>query len=395
MNSKKKQAIVLSGGGANGAFEVGVMKALFEGKSPATDFQPPTPDIYTGASVGCYNASFMVSRADFGGVEAIKELDDIWTNRIGGDPQQCGNGVFRFRGDPLDFLSPACLVNHPLQPFIQLMSDSRYLAAYGLGEAGKFATSSGSLVQRILNSFNLSAFVDIDRYRQLIRETIDFAKIRQSDKALRITSTNWKTGGLDCYGNTDMTEDLGFDIIRGSSAIPGVFPPAIIDGVRHVDSGVLLTTPLSGAIDAGGDTLHVIFLDPEVRNIPDDILQSTLGIFSRFYVILTAAQFRNDLARAASVNRGLELIELVARGESPSDEASSEFLELLEGVQKHMTGTSPSRKLTIHAYRPRDDLGGLIGLLDFRRERMIDLIRRGFQTAVEHDCKESECLIPG
>ena len=126
------------------------------------------------------------------------------------------------------------------------------------------------MVEKIIDTFNLTAFVDINLYKQLIRDTIDFSKIRRSAEMLRIASTNWKLGNVDIFGNKDMTDELGFEIIRGSSAIPGFFPPAMIDGVRHVDAGVLLTTPLSPAVKAGADTLHVVFLDPKVSNIPVD-----------------------------------------------------------------------------------------------------------------------------
>ena len=52
-------AVVLSGGGSHGAFAVGVMKALFTGASPAVDFEPLESDIFTGTSVGAFNASIM------------------------------------------------------------------------------------------------------------------------------------------------------------------------------------------------------------------------------------------------------------------------------------------------------------------------------------------------
>ena len=41
------QAITLSGGGAYGAFEVGVLKALMGGHAPVTDGEPLDPQIYT------------------------------------------------------------------------------------------------------------------------------------------------------------------------------------------------------------------------------------------------------------------------------------------------------------------------------------------------------------
>ena len=42
---------------------------------------------------------------------------------------------------------------------------------------------------------------------------------------------------------------------------------------------------------------------------------------------------------------------------------------------------------------PRDDLGGgILGWLDFSRERVQRLIDRGFRDAVAHDCDRSGCV---
>jgi len=43
-----KHAVILSGGGASGAYEVGVLKGLFAGDSPATNYTPLMPDIFYG-----------------------------------------------------------------------------------------------------------------------------------------------------------------------------------------------------------------------------------------------------------------------------------------------------------------------------------------------------------
>ena len=58
----RKHAIILSGGGGYGAYEVGVLKALLTGKSPTTGFEPLVPDIMTGTSVGAYNATWCPAR---------------------------------------------------------------------------------------------------------------------------------------------------------------------------------------------------------------------------------------------------------------------------------------------------------------------------------------------
>lgn len=70
-----KHAVIQSGGGANGAYEIGVLKALFAGKSLATQYEPLDPDILVGTSVGAYNAVFLVSRWSDYGTAAIASLE--------------------------------------------------------------------------------------------------------------------------------------------------------------------------------------------------------------------------------------------------------------------------------------------------------------------------------
>jgi predicted acylesterase/phospholipase RssA len=111
-----RQALVLSGGGAYGAFEVGVMKALFKGECPATNYNPLDPDIFMGTSVGCLNAAFIVSRAGQPLVSTVEELENLWLDEMAENAQGCGNGVYRFRGNPIDFLDLRCLLNNPLVP---------------------------------------------------------------------------------------------------------------------------------------------------------------------------------------------------------------------------------------------------------------------------------------
>jgi len=81
-NSKLRHAVALSGGGAFGAFEVGVLRALAEGKCPATR-GPLDPDAYTGTSVGAFNAAVMAARGG-DALAGCARLEDLWMNRIAG-----------------------------------------------------------------------------------------------------------------------------------------------------------------------------------------------------------------------------------------------------------------------------------------------------------------------
>lgn len=365
--NKHKHAVILSGGGADGAFEVGVIKALFAGKSPATDYQPLDPDIYTGTSVGSYSAAVLVSESKAGSVAAADYLEDIWLNKIAAKPPWRPNGAFRIRGNPTDYFNPISFLNNPLRPFGELAADSVFLAQDWFKRVVDFARSKEPLLHRTLELFDLSTFVSSAPLEQLMRETIQLNTLRQSDKVLRIAVTNWETGRVELFGNEDMTGDLGYKALMASTSIPGFYPPVMIEGHPHVDGGALLTTPLNPAIRAGADTLHVIYLDPEVRHIPTQQLRSTLDTFSKFYAIFTAAQTNRDHGRAEEVNRQL--------------------------AQRNAT-ESRHRHLTIHRYRPDDDLSGLLGLLNFKYDRMVNLVERGIKEAVEHNCEESGCLLP-
>jgi hypothetical protein len=41
-----------------------------------------------------------------------------------------------------------------------------------------------------------------------------------------------------------------------------------------------------------------------------------------------------------------------------------------------------------------EDLGGALGLLNFDRGHVIDLIAKGYADAVAHDCLASGCILP-
>src|SRR5436305_4775579 len=108
-----RHALVLSGGGARGAYEVGVMKALFEGTASTTRGRPLTARIFTGTSVGAYNAAFL-AQDENPGADSLARLQAIWQDRIASTLGSCGNGVYRLRADPFQFLDPGCLSN-PMQ----------------------------------------------------------------------------------------------------------------------------------------------------------------------------------------------------------------------------------------------------------------------------------------
>src|SRR5215468_1480896 len=239
-----KHAVILSGGGADGAYEVDVLKALFTGLSPWMNYQPLVPDIFTGTSVGSYNAAFLVAQWERYGSAAIANLERVWLDKVSDDALKCGNGVFRFRPAPEEFINPTCFIPNPLQPFIQLAADSAFLALDGIQRVVRVTTAQeASLVQRVSELFNFASFISVQPMVRTLHETIRFEDIRRAEKVLQIAATNWLTGAVQIFTNRDMTDQVGPLAILASSAIPGFFPPVEIGSQTFVDGGVVMNAP--------------------------------------------------------------------------------------------------------------------------------------------------------
>ena len=75
-NPGDKTGLVLSGGGARGAYEVGLIAGLVDVLELTPD-DPPPFQVFTGTSVGAINASFLVANAHRGDMGA-QGLIDAW-----------------------------------------------------------------------------------------------------------------------------------------------------------------------------------------------------------------------------------------------------------------------------------------------------------------------------
>lgn len=352
------QAITLSGGGAYGAFEVGVLKALMGGHAPMTGGEPLDPKIFTGTSAGAFNAAVLLSSEAEDPKGRIDHLEHIWTDEVCNSPERDSNGVYHIRGDVRRYLEPASLARNPVGPFQQAIQDAGYIAADMLRRGTAFATSREPLERRTLELFDLSSLISTDPFHALIQRTVAIERIRRSDRAIRIAATNWNTGELVVFDKKNITHSA----VLASGAIPGIFPAIKIGGAHYVDGGVLMNTPLKPAIDEGADVIHTIALDPNIANVPQMTLPNTLDTFERLLNISNSSRMEADMKVAATVNQNLD--------RNPEH-----------------------RHLEIHIHRPKADMGGVFGMLNFSISRMETLIEQGYQEAVKHNCKRSGCVL--
>lgn len=380
-----RRALVLSGGGADGAYGVGVVEALVAGRSPANDFRPLDPDIFTGTSIGSFNAAYLTSHWNRFGAATVGRLASVWRDRLADGTTSCGNGAYRIKLDPSDYLDPRCYLPNPFAAVARFATDSASLGWEGLQRAVAFAADvDETLLQRLIELVNFTSFVSRDPWSRTIREVIDFTAIRRSGRPLRIVATNWATGALRVFGNGDMSESLGPLAIEASSALPGFFPPARVGSQPFIDGSVLLNTPLKPAIDAGGQEIYIVYLDPDISALPLAEQENTLATLYRSQQIAWAAKVELDIATARRINRILGWIERT-REAGKTDHPLFDHLERTHG---HF------EPLVIHRFSPFEDLGGVLGLLDLGAERIDGLIRQGFENAIEHDCRRAGCVFP-
>jgi predicted acylesterase/phospholipase RssA len=391
----RKVALILSGGGANGAYAVGVLKALFAGKSTATRNLLLDPDVFLGTSIGSFNASYLVSHWDEYGPAAVTNLERVWLETLAADATG-RNGGIRFRGDPSYYLNPRAYMPNPLQPLMQLALDSAVIAWDGTQRAVTLVTSQQeTLRERLANLFNFPSFISADPWHQTIVDHINFDSIRRTARQLTVVATNWTNGELRFFRNHDMTEHLGPKAILASSAIPGVFPPVYVGAEPYVDGGVLMNTPLREAVHMGGEILHVIYMDPDVSKIPSSALGSSVATTYRLQEISWAALVNDDIEDAAMINEGIRILRRIS-GEQ--DVVDTELELLAKGMHKlapRLKRYLTYKPLTIHRYHPHEELSsGALGMLNLDRDHLEDLIDKGFTDATLHDCDQEGCVLP-
>lgn len=400
--STATHGVVLSGGAAYAAYEVGVMKALFAGDSPATDYAPMNPSVVSGTSAGAFNAAVLLSGGrDLG--SAVSQLEEVWTMRMGHTSNECPNSVLRFRLSPTNF-SPACLIPNPLRPFLEAAADSAFFARDWFKRAVTFFQSSEDVSQRVFELVDIGTLVSSQPLDELIVSVVQLDQIRQSPIQLRLAAANWRTGIVRLFDNSQLTADVGHLAVQAAISIPGLLHPVELEGEPYCDAAIVMNTPLKPAIDAGADNLHVIYLDPQVQAIPLSSTPNTSGEFYRTLVIGFAFALDRDIEIARRINVGAAAIKGVlssgssstsssspsSSADSPTDDLRGLFLVAQQAPQVQES----YRQVTIHRYQPQEDLGGIFAWFNFERSYITDLIERGFSDAVEHDCVKSRCILP-
>ncbi len=134
------------------------------------------------------------------------------------------------------------------------------------------------------------------------------------------------------------------DPILASSAIPTVYPPVVIDGVRYLDGAVVNDIPISRAVELGANRLYVLHVGrfdrprPEPRRPVDMAVQT--------YWISRRHRFDRDLA---SLPQGVEAVVLPTG--SPPVISFNDFSRTRELIASAHAATKGFVESMLAAYR--------------------------------------------
>jgi NTE family protein len=283
--SGPKTALILTGGGARAAYQVGVLAAVRE--IVPDPRHNPFP-IICGTSAGAINAATLAAcAADFG--DGVNRLRQTWANFRARDV---------YRSDPLGIT----------------MSVGRWLAALVFG--------------RFIDQKPLS-LLDTAPLKDLLARNIDLSRIEQAIAshalhAVSITCSGYASGESVSFfeGRTDLepwrrTQRIGAHVrlttehLLASSAIPFFFPAVKINREYFGDGSMRQLAPISTAIRLGADRVMVIgaerVADETVRQVTEEY-PSLAQIAGHALSGIFLDSLSVDLERLKRINQTVSLI---------------------------------------------------------------------------------------
>jgi NTE family protein len=379
-NSNAKVGLVLSGGGARAAYEVGVLKALYGSKCPSTDGQA-APEVFCGTGAGAFNAAVIASRMPNQYPSPIEYLESLWADEIPREGMMRNNRVYRRRLDTLQFLDIPFMWRRPLKSWVQYFEDLGLL----LPEFAR-RTWKGFAQRNFSSWLNLAVWHDTSPMRRLISESVNLGVIRDGEantgaqRILRVVATERGSGEPYIFKNNDFNEETGHLAILASCALPIIFPSVEIEGKEYFYGGLVMQTPLQPAIDAGCTVIHLIHNDPKIDKPLEQEDPNTMEMLNRTVAVALSATLERDLESRRRTNQMLDAFETV-RHQTNID------------VSRYLNGSARSSRVVVHQYRPQTVLGGKRGLLNFSRENIEAAIAAGQHDAAQHNCAASGCIL--
>jgi predicted acylesterase/phospholipase RssA len=232
MSQTARSALVLQGGGALGAYELGAARRLYNDRAFA-------PDVIAGVSIGAITAVLLARPAR--GLQPLQALEEFWRR--------------------------VTLSGWFLPPPVR-----RYASFFG---------NPNFYVPR-LDLFALASWTNIyntEPLRQTLEQLVDLDGLADPRALpnLLVTATDVEAGQIEYFRSPD--QRLALDHIIASASLPPSFAMTEIDGKFYWDGGLFDNTPLGAVLDMLADgpnvdrTIYVVNLFPNKAPTPRSLAE--------------------------------------------------------------------------------------------------------------------------
>lgn len=273
--------LVLQGGGALGAYQVGVYEALHESGIE--------PDWVIGTSIGAINGAIIAGNRPG---ERLPRLRELWL-RFQREPQfQALQYFSTLVGGIPGFFSP------------RLPAWGGWQARVGLDAASYYDTAP---------------------LHETLSSLVDFDVLNAAQPRLTVGAVNVKSGEMRYFDSRDAA--LGLEEVMASGALPPAFPAIRVDGDAYWDGGLYSNTPLEAVLDDKPRRDSLIF-SVNVWQPTGHEPESVWQVMARQKDIQYASRADSHIARQKQIHRLRHVIRELAKNLSAEKQKSRNCREL-------------------------------------------------------------------
>ena len=285
--------LVLQGGGALGAYQVGVYQALHEAGIE--------PDWIIGTSIGAINASIIAGNKP---QDRLTKLDAFWKRMERASAW-------------------------PFVPAWTGISDTwSYWSTLVSGIPGFFKPNLPAFWgTHIPLGIDRAGFYSTSSLRETLAELVDFSIINRRSPRLTVGAANVRTSMMHYFDSRQ--SEITTEHIMASGALPPAFPAVCIDGEFYWDGGILSNTPTEVIFDDNPRRNSLIFA-VHLWNPEGPVPRSIWEVLNRQKDIQYSSRIASHITRQQQTHRLRHVISQLVR-HFPDDVRKSEAVRELAG----------------------------------------------------------------